>query len=209
MGTMPDLFGSYWRCESGEERTWRCPRCGEECRGPERKLRRFLTLFDRSLLSLEEVDGFVRCGACGRTYRSAVVDGAKQRSHAPLSEDERAIHTVVACVIYSDSSVRSVEKRAARDVIRRFTGQDLDSAGLKQVLRTERIRARDPVQHLRRLECLLDDAAKRRIVAAAYLVSGADREIHRAESRLLMQIAEALNLAPREVHAAMQEAAGI
>lgn len=205
---MTSVFGDQWARELAGHRGWCCPRCGDERVVEEWKLRRSLTLFDRKLLSLKDPRRYLNCEECGRTYLSTVVEPAEERPNRPLSEDERVILAVVAKVIFSDSSVRAVEKRVALRVIQRYTGRELDAPGLDRVLKTARLRWRDPLPRLRRLACLLDGAAKRRIIAAAYLVSGADRQIHREESRLLMQMGEALDLAPREIRAAMQEATG-
>lgn len=124
----------------------------------------------------------------------------------PRSEDERAILGIVAAVIFSDSRIRATEKRAARDVIRRYAGLELRASELESLLRGARRRWGEPVDRLQRLSTLLDDASKRRIVEAAYLVSTADRELHSQESRLIDRIGEALDLPPREVTRAIQRA---
>lgn len=207
---MTGIMGSHWRCESTADETFFCPHCSRERTGDVRKLVRWLSLFDRSVLFLGDAGHYITCRVCRRTYdRSEVGAGTGgERNPGPMAEDERAILSVVAAVIYSDSSIRSVEKRAARAVIRRYTGRDLDAGAVTQLVRTSRERWGDPVDGLRRLACLLDESAKRRIVAAAYLVSEADREIHPEESRLLMRIGDALELAPRVVRDAMKEARG-
>lgn len=208
---MSALLGSRWTSERLDSLSFHCPFCGGVRDGVAWGLRRWVAVLDRPLLSLGDGGRYLRCGHCHRTYdelelqASPVPDGPGGADRT-LSEDERAILSVVAAAIFSDSSIRQSEKRAARTVIRRFTGRDLDAADLRALLRTARQRWGDPVGRLRRLACLLDDSAKRRIVAAAYLVSGADRELHPEETRLLMRMGEALEMTPLSVRQAMREA---
>lgn len=219
---MAELIASRWICAASGRQSFHCPFCGTLRDGEVRTLSRWLAVLDLPVLLVRRVGPFLSCEACRRTYRlnaelerfeppgaghggttGAPGDGGSGRV---LSLDERAILSVVGAVIFSDSSVRPAEKRAARAVIFRYTGRDLDAAALALLLRTSRERWGDPVRRLRRLACLLDESAKRRIVSAAYLISGADQELHPEEGRLLMRIGEALELPPRVVRAAMAEA---
>ncbi len=147
---------------------------------------------------------YLTCGDCGRSWAAAELDvpgGA-------ASEDERALRAVVAAVVFSDLSIRPTERRMVGRVVERYTGESLDEAGVENLLRTARARWGDPLARLGRLAAVLHPRAKRQIVGAAYLVCTADREMHPEESRLLVRIGEALDMAPREVRAAIEEAKG-
>lgn len=219
-GSMEELIASRWVCAASGRQSFHCPFCGGLREGEVRTLSRWLAVLGLPVLLLGRVGPFLFCPSCRRTYRRTAElerierPGVSGTSGAPggagsgrvLSLDERAILSVVGAVIFSDSSVRPVEKRAARAVIFRYTGRDLDAAALALLLRTSRERWGDPVRRLRRVACLLDESAKRRIVSAAYLISGSDRELHPEEGRLLMRIGEALELPPRAMRAAMAEA---
>ena len=230
---MPALIGSHWTAEPLEPVPFDCPHCGDATRGVAWRQRRWVAVLARPLMSLGPGARYIRCERCGRTYDELLLRAQPPASAAPpanhtdvgvghaergadrgadrggdqvMSEDERAILSVVAAVIFSDSAIRRSEKMAARTVIRRFTRRELDAAGLNALLRTARQRWGDPLGLLRRLAGLLDEAAKRRIVAAAYLVSASDRELHPEETRLLMRMGEALKMTPSSVMRAMREA---
>jgi uncharacterized tellurite resistance protein B-like protein len=211
---MTAIFDTVWTCQSLGEEPFDCPHCGEERDAARAVSRPYLALFGRPLLSLRGEAEYWTCQHCGRTYdrrhlEPGAAAGPDPGSEFPVrgvagelvtaSEDDRAIWYVVAAAVFSDSSIRSAEKRVARNVIRRYTGELLDEQGVNGLLRIARRQWGDPVANLERLGCVLSRAAKARIVAATYEVCTADREVHPEESRLLMRIADALGVGPREV----------
>jgi uncharacterized tellurite resistance protein B-like protein len=203
---MSAFLETVWECETTETETFHCPRCDCPRDATRHSVRARLLVFGRSTVAIGSPSPYLTCSGCGRSWeaRTPGLDGDVDRR--PTSEDERALWAVVAAVVFSDLSVQATEKRMVAQVIRRYTAESLDELGVDRLLRTARSRWGDPLVRLRKLACVLDPRAKRRIVGAAYLVCTADREIHPQESRLLVRIGEALEMSPRAVRAAIDEA---
>lgn len=206
--TERELVGATWSGEGVGHGRFRCPHCGED-RGADRtRLQRHLTVVGRPVLRLGRPSEYVTCEACGRAYPTGLAD-AESGSWAPasaVSEDERCLLAIVSAVVLSDSVVRPVEKAACREVFRRYTGRRLAPEEVDELLRTSRGRWGDPVARLGRLRYLVPEVVRHRILEAAYHVCTADGELHREESILLARIGEALDLGPREVRRALEEA---
>jgi uncharacterized tellurite resistance protein B-like protein len=201
---MARIFETRWICEPKPSGRIHCRHCGEERDARRVTLHPWLAMFGKNLARIGRPREYGACLTCGRVYATDATP--VDDSHDAFSEDERALLAVVAAVIFSDSRVRSAEKLAAREVIRRMTGLDFGPADLDGLLRSARTRWGDPVDRLERVAHLLDDAAKRRILEAAYLVSTGDRELHTQEAHLLNRIGQTLDLTPREVRRVIQRA---
>lgn len=222
--TDPGLLGTTWSCVRDGAGRFRCPGCGEERGFTRNRLQRHLMVLGRRVARLGGPEEYATCAECGHAYPYAVVavaDAAAARdaraavieesggdaSASPVvAEDEAALLEILAAVIFSDSAVRSSEKVACREVVRRYSGRAVSAAAMDDLLQSARGRRGDPVARLVRLRCLIPEPMKRRIVESAYHVCTADGELHREESRLLNRIGTALDLAPRQVRRALADA---
>lgn len=201
---MAGIFETRWICEPIPSDRLHCPHCQQPRDVRRVILHPWLAVLGHELARIGRPREFSACQGCGRVYRVYSADDTVDRD--PMSEDERALFAVIAAVIFSDSRVRRTEKHVAREVIRRYTGAIIEPADMDALLRSARTRWGDPIGRLRRLACVLDDAVKLRIIEAAYLVSTADRELHTQESHLLNRIGEALDIPPRDIRRAIQDA---
>lgn len=193
------LIGTSWRFEPAGGRSFACPRCEGERPAVGTRLRRRLTILGHEVAPLGREREFLTCEACGHAF-------AADPLHRPdLAEDELALLSLVAGVVFSDSVVRRSEKEVSRAVIRRYLGHRPPEA-IDEMLRYARGRWGDPVARLTRLRGLVPTSTRRRLIEAAYLVCTADGELHRQESRLLDRIGEALDLSPREIRHAVAAA---
>lgn len=206
---MSAFLETLWDCEPPTAGEFDCPHCHARRSATRRVVRARLAVFGRAAPLPGGTMTYHTCHVCGHSWDGPSTDaGAGEEGPVgrPFSEDERALAAVVAAVVFSDLTVRQTEKRMVRWVMHRYTGETLGEAGVDRLLRTARTRWGDPLARLRRLACVLDASMKRRIVAAAYLVCAADREMHPEESRLLVRIGEALDMSPRAVRSAIEEA---
>ncbi len=199
-----DLLGTTWLHRPLDSGRFRCPRCDQERDCQRTELERQLVLAGRPVFRLGPIEGFRTC----RTCRHAFPDGAAPSpgtGFPTLSEDERALLAVLAAVVFSDSAVRSAEKRGVARVVRLFIPHS-EAFDVNELLRDARRRWGDPIDRLRRLRGLVDEDRRSRIVEAAYLVCTADGDLHPQESRLLERVGAALDLAPRTVRSALRDA---
>lgn len=205
-----DLLGTTWTCERTGTGSFRCPHCARDHALTRTRLQRWLAVLGRPVTRLGIAVEYVTCERCGHVYPASrtarAPAGLAAQPSTVLAEDERALLSVVSAMILSDSVVRETEKEACREVIRRYTGRQIPSADVDDLLRSARARWGDPVARLARLRCLVPEAVKRRIVEGAYHICAADGELHREESRLLHRIGEALDLGPRDVRRALGDA---
>lgn len=205
---MTTFLETDWECETTDGAAFDCPHCGRPRDATRHEVRPRLLVFGRSAMGLGSPATYVTCRECGHSWEERATQLEAAGVRPPTSEDARALWAVVAAVVFSDLSVRPTEKRMVARVIRRYTDQSLDEQGVDRLLRTARSRWGDPLDRLRKLAGVLDPRAKQRIVGAAYLVCTADREIHPQESRLLVRIGDALEMSPRAVRAAIEDAKG-
>lgn len=202
---MAGLLGiRRFRTVRGEERR-PCPRCRVDRTFTGSSVRLSLVAAGRPVLPLGTSHAYAECAHCGRTFEEHQFARARASEEATvLSVDEKAIRALVAAAIMADSRVRPREKQVARDVIRRHTGRDLGTAELDRELQRIRREIPDPVRYLRGLAPVLSEAAKTRILEAAYEMAAADQELHPAETRLIVAAGEALQVSPMTVREAMR-----
>jgi tellurite resistance protein len=202
-----DLLGTTWTTRPGGDGRFHCPRCHGERDFTRTELRHRLVVLGRTWLPLGPARPFLTCADCGHAFPADdLPTPASAADPQPvLSEDERALLSILAAVVFSDSAVRSAEKRGVAAVVRHYLPE---AAGLdvNDLLRSARRRWGDPIDRLQRLRGLVDEDRRRRIVEAAYLVCTADGELHSEESRLLDRVGAALDLSPRLVRRAVSEA---
>lgn len=207
--TDPGLLGTTWSCVRDGAGRFRCPHCGEERSFTRHRLQRHLVILGRRTARLGAPEEYATCAECGHAYRAGAVEepvGGDASASPVVAEDEAALLEILAAVIFSDSAVRSSEKEACREVVRRYGGRAIPAAAMDDLLQSARKRRGDPMARLVRLRCLVPEPMKRRIVESAYHVCTADGELHREESRLLNRIGAALDLAPRQVRRALADA---
>ncbi|MBW3553009.1 MAG: TerB family tellurite resistance protein [Gemmatimonadetes bacterium] len=203
---MAPLLQSQWRFRPVGGGTFHCPRCDRERDYTGTGVRTYLALFGRPLFPTRAEQTLVACDECGAIYDVEITTMDPAAARDVRSEDELALEAVLAGVVFSDSAVRPVEKRVARDAVRHYTHRPETGGGER--LTVKRRNPADPFERIARLAGILDESSRRRFVAAAYRVCGADRELHSQEARLLMQLGEVLNLGPREIREAMREGMG-
>ncbi len=197
-----DLVGTVWRREEKAASSFDCPRCGAP-RGCSRViLQRHLTALGRPLFRFGRPALFNACDECGHAFAAA-----DSRRIAPvLAEDEVALVSVMAAVMLSDAAVRESEREVAGSVLRWYTGKPLGDMEVAELLTHARAEWGEPIPRLARLALLVPMRMRRSLVSAAYLVCTADGDLHPQESRLLDRAGEALDLGPREVRRAIEEA---
>lgn len=203
---MTALLGTIWRFTTVGGGTFHCPRCdaGRDYTGT--RARPFLSFFDRAVVPLSGERTLIACDACGAVYDASVTTMDPAAARVLRSEDQLALEAVLAAMVVSDSTIREVEKVAVQQAVRHHTGRrPTDVAGAVQRLDTTRRRAVDPFERIERIAGALDERTRRRILAAAYRVGAADREMHPQEARLLIRLGEVLDLHPRQVREAMKE----
>lgn len=206
-GIMTDreLLGTTWTCERAGTGRFRCPHCGEDRGFTRTRVQHRLTILGRAMARLWGTAEYVTCDRCGHAYPADVAAAGSVPGDV-LAEDESALLGIIAAMVVSDTAIRTSEKEACPEVIRRYTGRTLSASGVDDLLRSSRRRWGDPVLRLVRLRCLIPESVKRRIVEAAYHVCAADGELHREESRFLDRIADALDLSPRQMREALDDA---
>lgn len=203
---MAPILGTRWRSRPLGGGTFHCPRCDRERDYTATGIGPVLAAFGRRLLRWGAEQTLVACDSCGAIYDVSITTVEPGRAREIRSEDELALEAVLSAAVFSDSTVREVEKQAARHAVRQYAHRahdDVDSG--PGAAAGARRRAPDPFQRLERLAGVLSEPAKRRILAAVYRVCAADRELHPQEARLVMKIGEMLELHPRHVREAMKE----
>lgn len=200
---MAPLLQSQWRFRPVGGGTFHCPRCDRERDYTGTEVRPYLAVFGKPLFATRGEQTLVACDECGAIYDVGITTMDPAEARAVRSEDELALEAVLAGVVFSDSAIRPVEKQVARDAVRHYTHRP--EIGEGQRLTVKRRDPAEPFQRIARLAGILDEASRRRFVAAAYRVCAADRELHSQEARLLMQLGDVLNLEPRQVREAMKE----
>jgi len=202
---MTGLLGmEQLRTVRGEERR-SCPRCRVDRDFVRATTRRHLLFAGRPVLPMGTGRDYMECGRCGRTYEADMLESTTSSKAGPArSVDERAILALVAAAIMADSRVRDREKEVARSVLRRHTGRELAGEDFLRLLREVRREIPNPIRYLARLAPVLTESAKTRILEAAYEIASADRELHPAETRLIVNVGEALEVSPMLVRQAME-----
>jgi uncharacterized tellurite resistance protein B-like protein len=149
---------------------------------------------------MSRTEAFLECGRCGRVFAArAVATGG-------VSEDEKAVQSLVAAVVMVDTRVRPGEMDVARRVLEQYGGRKLSPEDFTDELHRMRRRVPQPIGYLTRLAPLLGEKGKMRIIEAVYDVCVADDELHPAETRLIRSAGEALDLSPMRVREALRRA---
>ena len=203
---MASILQSQWRYRPVGGGTFHCPRCDHERDYTGTEVRPYLTLFGKPLFPTRGEQTLVACDECGAIYDVVITTMEPADARDVPSEDELALEAVLAGVVFSDSAIRPVEKQVASDAVRHYTHRRAIGGGERLAVKDRD--PTDPFRRIARLAGILDDASRRRFVAAAYRVCAADRELHPQEATLLMQLGDALNLEPRQVRDAMKEGMG-
>lgn len=206
---MASILGTRWRFRAVGGGTFHCPRCDRERDYTSTHARPFLAIFDQSLLPIAGDRTLIACDACGAVYDASVTMLDPSAAREVRSEDELALEAILAATVFSDSTIREVEKEATHRAVRTYARRPVTPESTPERLDTLRRRGGlPPFERLERISGALTDGTKRRILAAAYSVSAADREMHSQEARLLMRLGEALDLHPRQVRQAMKDGVG-
>lgn len=203
---MAAILGTRWHARAIGGGTFHCPRCDHERDYTGTALRPVLTAFGAALFPVGAEQTLVACDGCSAVYDVSITTMDPERARAVRAEDELALEAVLGAVMFSDSRLRPVEREAAEEAVRHYAHrgkaepEDALTGGWKA-----RRRAADSFDRVARLCPVLSVAARRRILAAAYRVCAADRELHPQEARLIMRLGETLELHPRQVREAMKE----
>lgn len=204
---MPPLLGTTWRHRPLGGGSFHCPRCDRERDYTATGVRRHVAVVGRPVVPVGEEQRLLSCDGCGAVYDVGITTLEPSAARDVRSEDELALEALLTAAVFSDSTVRLVEKGAARQAVRHYARRGAASIG--EPAEPEEggwgRRRPDAMECLARLRGVLGEGARRRMLAAVYRVCAADRELHPEEARFLMRLGDALDLQPRAVREAMRE----
>jgi uncharacterized tellurite resistance protein B-like protein len=201
------LFGTKGVTSTKGRGSFFCPQCSGERQYKHQHVRRFFTLFFIPLIPLDELGNYVECQACTGTYKPEVLsfDPTAERRRID-AEFHGAIKVVMIHMLLADGEVEDAEIEAIGRVIAQLSGKEPDMALLREQVGSSAVARRNPVDVAHEVAGTLNVAGKEMVIRAAITVALADGVLAPKESKLLMELAGALELSGAHVKGLLMEA---
>ena len=190
LGTRAVTYGSG----KGE---FRCPGCGAVRSYEKKRVRRFVTVYFLPLVPREVVGEYVECQTCRATFRLSVL--ADDASAATLeAEFHAAVKRVMVLMMLADGRIEPREIETLTRVYEKLAKTALTKDDVEREVSAAKAEGRDLYAYLSSVVGRLNDPGKALVLKAAFFVAAADADVDDAETRLLAELASALEMSPSQ-----------
>jgi tellurite resistance protein len=202
------IFGTRGVTSTQARGTFHCPQCGNGSPYTHRTVRRFFTLYFIPVIPLDRLGEYVECGACGGTFKPAVLalDPAADRA-AFEAEFHAAVRGVMLKMMLADGVIEDDELASIAAIHQKITGRSLSVDQIRAEAEALRSRDQSVVDFVRGVRGSLNDRGKELVVRAALAVASADGSVSDTERMMLLEIGEALELTQAHLMGILQTAA--
>lgn len=183
-----------------------CPQCGAGSPYHRKQVRRHFTLYFIPIIPLDERSEYVECATCQGTYHLGVLKFDPESEERAL---RAAFHEVTLVILikmmHADGELASEEIELASEVYAKLTRRPPDPDLVRRRANALQADTQSVRQYLAAVRGRLNDHGKEQVLRAAVAVAAADGSVAATESRLLLEIGEALEMTRAHVRGVLQE----
>jgi tellurite resistance protein len=203
------IYGTRGVTSTQASGTFHCPQCGSGSPYRHKTVRRFFTLYFIPLIPLDRLGEYVECGACGGTYKPAVLELDPEADRAAFeAEFHGAVRGVMLKMMLADGVIEDEELESVATVYEQLAGKVLSVEQIRAEAEALQGDASQSVQdYVKDVRGSLNDQGKELVVRAALAVASADGKVSDTERLLLVEIGEALELTEAHLMGILKTAA--
>jgi tellurite resistance protein len=194
------IFGSRAVTTTTASGEFACPSCDAKRGYDRRRVRRFFTLYFLPIIPLETLGEYVECTTCRGTFKPAVLE---RKDHP--AEFEAAVKRVMVKMMLADGKILDDEIEAVQRIYEKLAKRPLARSDVDAEVTAAKADRRPLHAYLESLVGTLNDAGKEIVLKAAFFVAASDGELHEDESRLLAELAAALEMSPSHFKGVIDE----
>jgi tellurite resistance protein len=191
------IFGTRGVTTTAESGDFFCPACDKKRRYDHKLVRRFFTLYFIPLIPMGTVGEYIECQTCRGTYKPAVL------AYDPDAHDKKleaeflaAIKRVMVLMMLADKKIEESEIETIQAVYEKLAKKPLARSDVDAEVAAAQKDGRSLARYLETLVGSLNDNGKESVVKAAFFVASADGKVTEDETRLLAELAAALEMSP-------------
>ncbi len=200
------IFGTRGVTTTSESGDFHCPACETKRRYEQKTVRRYFTLYFLPLIPLDVRGVYVECQTCKGTFGIEVLRLPPDHQEKQLEAMyHAAIKRVMVLMMLADGVIEDEEIETIQLVYEKIAKKKLTRADIDEEVGAAKKLSRPLAAYLGELVGRLNDAGKAAVVKAAYFVAAADGKITEEETRLLAEIAAALEMSPTDFKAVIDK----
>lgn len=184
--------GVTYKKESGD---FHCPGCSDKTAYKHKRVRRFFTLYFIPLVPLDLLGEFVECEKCKDTYKLEILefDPETQQQEWRAAYHDAVLQVMIAMML-ADSAIEQSEIDTVRTIYHRITEREISEQEVRQQIDLMRTASTDLLETVQRIGMSLNESGKEQVIQAAFLVGFADGVFDDFEKKVLVDVANALNM---------------
>jgi tellurite resistance protein len=174
-----------------------CPSCDGKKKYEHKKVRRFFTLYFIPIIPLDTVGEYVECRSCANTYKPAVLTFDPEAHDKKLeAEFKSAVKRVMVLMMLADGKIEEAEIETIQLVFDKIAKTKLSREDVDAEVTAAKADGRPLAKYLEQLVGSLNETGKEAVVKSAFFVATADGHVSEDETRLLAELAAALEMSP-------------
>ena len=191
------IFGTRGVTTTSESGDFYCPACDQKRRFERKTVRRFFTLYFIPVIPLSTLGEYIECQSCRGTFKVDVLKLDPEAKDKQLeAEFHAAIKRVMVLMMLADGEIHEKEIETIQLVYDKIAKKKLERADVDKEVEATNEHPRSLADYLGTLVGALNDSGKEAVVKAAFFVAAADGKITEEETRLLAELAAALEMSP-------------
>lgn len=191
------IFGTRGVTTTEESGDFYCPSCDAKKKYDKKKVRRFFTLYFIPIIPLDTVGEYVECRSCACTYKPAVLTFDPEEHDKKLeAEFKAAIKRVMVLMMLADKKIEESEIETIQLVFDKIAKTKLSREEVDKEVEAAKADGRPLAKYLEQLVGSLNETGKEAVVKSAFFVATADGHVSEDETRLLAELAAALEMSP-------------
>jgi tellurite resistance protein len=191
------IFGTRGVTSTVESGDFYCPSCDKKQRYEHKRVRRFFTLYFIPIIPLDTVGEYVECQTCRGTFKLAVLAFDPEKKDKELeAEFQAAVKRVMVLMMLADGKIEESEIETIQLVFEKIGKKKLTREDVDGEVKRAKDDGRPLAKYLETLVGSLNDKGKEAVVKAAFFVASADGHVSEEETRLLAELAAALEMSP-------------
>ena len=200
------IFGTRGITSTKERGQFHCPQCGGQCDYRHKRVRRFFTLYFIPVIPMDSLGEYVECQRCQGTYNLEILQ------YDPQSESLQvealfmvAMKQVMIAVLLADGVIDDDEVKELQATYEDLAGVEISEQDLREEIDVIQKQGSDAIQLITHLGPGLNDKGKEMVITAAYQIAAADGHIDESESRLIEEVALAMEVTKAHLRGILAE----
>lgn len=201
------IFGTRGVTTTPEHGSFHCPTCRSQRNYSLKRVRRFFTLYFIPVIPLGMLGEYIECGSCRDTYNTSVLQYDPEQNAAKVDAAYNiAIKKVMIHMLLADGVIDDEEVKSTQEIYEKITGEELPKKNLELEIEEVQNSKEKLSDCLRDLRGCLNDKGKEMVVKAAFYVAMADGEFHEEEKKIIVGIANELEMTEAHLNGVLSSA---